>query len=161
MTEEQMRQALEGKFFRGPEAFRATNVGGPLKVDPETVIEPEEKCGPVRVFDGDTVRVRVPMAVIASAIVKAHGISMKSLASQPGVKGSRAKELALARHHFSWTVKKLRPDISFTQIAFRLNYAEHTPALHGVRKFDKIKTAHADKVASCFRYIEEEIGERL
>lgn len=158
VTEQEMALALAGKFFRGPSTFHQTIIGIP---DDDDYLEPPEKMialpPPPASASEPTgpAKWRVPVSMCVDAICHAHSMTPKELMEM-----RRTKRLVVARQHAAWLIKRLRPEVSTTQIADRLRYNDHTTVVHGIQRFEKIKPGYMPEVAKALDYVRATTGDQ-
>lgn len=73
---------------------------------------------------------RWPTLAILTAVAEAHELTVDDLRSP-----SRARPVAMARHHACWELRRRRLDLALRQIAAELNRINHATALHSWRTF--------------------------
>lgn len=95
--------------------------------DVKTAVEKlwEERCAFVQ-----EQAARFPVATILLAVAHAHGLTVDDLRAY-----DRRKAVSLARHHAIWELRRRRLDLSFQQIAAKLNRTNHATALHAFGVF--------------------------
>jgi hypothetical protein len=59
-----------------------------------------------------------------------------------------------------WFIKRLRPELSYPQIAARLNYKDHTTVIHGIKKFELIKGRFVPEVNGAIEYLRAQTGDQ-
>lgn len=155
MTEQEILQALNGKFFRGPKSFYTDRPG----INIEEIEEEEEVLEKIDPADPEAeIKWKVPVNICIKAVCVAHKITTVELLDTDSP-GSRRPHLVRARQHAVWLIKKLRPEISYPQIAGLLNYKDHTTVIHGIRRFETIKTRFTPEVNSAIEYLRQQTGD--
>lgn len=165
VTEEQIAAALDGKFFRGPQTFHQTQIyiGDEVEIRPSKGVKPPGKKlikeQLEREAEINPTKWRVPVSLIVDSICVAHDFSLKDI-QQHDIKMSRRQPLVVARQHAAWLLKKLRPDVSTTQIAQRLGYKDHSTVLHGIKRFERTKASFIPEIERSLEVLREQTGDQ-
>lgn len=163
MDEQAIAAALEGKFFRGPSTFYQTQVYyteelGDLDKRPTTVKKAQREEQLERQAEVQPTKLRIPVSLIIEAVLTAHRVSITDF-RRHDIIGTRRPSLVACRQHAAWLIKKLRPDVSFKQIATRINYKDHSTVHHGCRRFERVRATYTPEVNKAMDHLRSKMGD--
>lgn len=164
MSEEAIAAALEGKFFRGPSTFYQQHIYHcdeveeyrPVRPPRATIAERREQVE--REAELSPTKWRIPISMCIDAVAEAHRIDVKAMRDVEKT-GSRRASMVACRQHAAWLIKKLRPDVTTTQIAQRLNYKDHSTVIYAVRRFDSTKSTYVPEIEAALALLRERTGD--